>query len=553
MSVVILAGGLGTRLSEETDTRPKPMVEIGGQPILWHIMKHYGAHGFREFFIAARLQGRVDQALLPRVHGAERRPHHRPRPGQGGVAGRAGRRLARAPDRHRRDDRHRRPGPAPRVAARRRDVHDDLRRRRVQRRPARAARLPSRARQDRDRHRRAAAGALRRHRLRRRPRGGLQREAADRRRLDQRRLLRLRARASSTISTATSRASRRDALERLAADRQLAAYRHDGFWQCMDTLRDRRLLEELWQSGEAPWKVVVTASVLARPADVRHRRHRARRRLARAAPRRRRRRRRLPGARLGAAVGARSRRPHRRGHASSAATCCDQPLLERVARRVRDRHRLPPRRADDRRRSRTATRSRRSRRTSRGTWALLEACRRSPTGQADRASRRPTRRTATTRSCRTPRTRRSQGRHPYDVSKSCADLIATAYATTYGAAGRDHPLRQLLRRRRPELEPHRARHDPLGAPRRAAGHPLRRRRSSATTSTSRTAAAAYMHARRAARRPSRRRAARRSTSRTSSRSPSLELVRRILELMESRRSSPTIRNEALERDSSASS
>jgi len=46
-----------------------------------------------------------------------------------------------------------------------------------------------------------------------------------------------------------------DALPRLAADRQLAAYRHDGFWQCMDTLREKRLLESLWQDGRKPWKV----------------------------------------------------------------------------------------------------------------------------------------------------------------------------------------------------------------------------------------------------------------------------------------------------------
>jgi glucose-1-phosphate cytidylyltransferase len=46
-----------------------------------------------------------------------------------------------------------------------------------------------------------------------------------------------------------------DAMERLAADSQLAAYRHDRFWQCMDTMRDVRLLESLWQSGKAPWKV----------------------------------------------------------------------------------------------------------------------------------------------------------------------------------------------------------------------------------------------------------------------------------------------------------
>jgi glucose-1-phosphate cytidylyltransferase len=45
-----------------------------------------------------------------------------------------------------------------------------------------------------------------------------------------------------------------EVLERLARSRDLAAYRHDGFWQCMDTLRDKRLLESLWQSGNAPWK-----------------------------------------------------------------------------------------------------------------------------------------------------------------------------------------------------------------------------------------------------------------------------------------------------------
>ena len=52
MKVVILAGGFGTRLAEETDTIPKPMIEIGGKPILWHIMKHYAHFGFNEFIIA---------------------------------------------------------------------------------------------------------------------------------------------------------------------------------------------------------------------------------------------------------------------------------------------------------------------------------------------------------------------------------------------------------------------------------------------------------------------------------------------------------------------
>src|SRR3990167_3681754 len=53
MKAVILAGGLGTRISEETSVRPKPMVEIGGRPILWHIMKTYAAHGVTDFVILA--------------------------------------------------------------------------------------------------------------------------------------------------------------------------------------------------------------------------------------------------------------------------------------------------------------------------------------------------------------------------------------------------------------------------------------------------------------------------------------------------------------------
>ena len=57
MKVVILAGGQGTRLAEETELRPKPMVEIGGRPILWHIMKHYARHGFTEFVVALGYRG----------------------------------------------------------------------------------------------------------------------------------------------------------------------------------------------------------------------------------------------------------------------------------------------------------------------------------------------------------------------------------------------------------------------------------------------------------------------------------------------------------------
>ena len=59
MKVLILAGGFGTRLSEETDVKPKPMVEIGGKPILWHIMKTYSNHGFNEFVVLLGYKGYV--------------------------------------------------------------------------------------------------------------------------------------------------------------------------------------------------------------------------------------------------------------------------------------------------------------------------------------------------------------------------------------------------------------------------------------------------------------------------------------------------------------
>ena len=61
MKVVILAGGLGTRLGEETTIRPKPLVEIGGKPIIWHIMKHYSHYGINEFVILLGYKGYMIQ------------------------------------------------------------------------------------------------------------------------------------------------------------------------------------------------------------------------------------------------------------------------------------------------------------------------------------------------------------------------------------------------------------------------------------------------------------------------------------------------------------
>jgi glucose-1-phosphate cytidylyltransferase len=68
MKVCILAGGLGTRLSEETITKPKPMVEIGGKPILWHIMKIYSSYGFNEFVIALGYKGEIIKDYFLNYH-----------------------------------------------------------------------------------------------------------------------------------------------------------------------------------------------------------------------------------------------------------------------------------------------------------------------------------------------------------------------------------------------------------------------------------------------------------------------------------------------------
>lgn len=82
MKVVILAGGMGTRISEETSVRPKPMVEIGGKPILWHIMKIYSSYGLHDFIICLGYKGYVIKEYFanPRSLGATVWHFHRPEP-----------------------------------------------------------------------------------------------------------------------------------------------------------------------------------------------------------------------------------------------------------------------------------------------------------------------------------------------------------------------------------------------------------------------------------------------------------------------------------------
>ncbi len=194
MKAVILAGGLGSRLSEETHLRPKPMVEIGGKPILWHIMKLYSPRGDRRVHRLPGLQGLRHQGVVRQLRAPQLGRHVRPARGLD--------RPSTAPPPSRGRSRSSRPARRRRPAAGCERVleyvgdddfcftYGDGRR---GRRLARARRVPPRSGRARDRHRRAASGALRRDRGRRRSasRALVPGEAAGRRRLDQRRLLRL--------------------------------------------------------------------------------------------------------------------------------------------------------------------------------------------------------------------------------------------------------------------------------------------------------------------------------------------------------------------------
>ena len=193
VNVVILAGGQGTRLAEETDLRPKPMVEIGGRPILWHIMKHYARHGFNEFVVALGYRGEDikrffldyvslngDMTVRVGARGVERLSDR-------------GRRLDGASRRHGRGHEHGRTHrPAAPLLAEGRSCSPT-----ATASPTSIWRRcwpPPRVRQAGDGHGGATRVAVRWSELRRRWPGALHREAADRRRLGQRRVHGARAR-----------------------------------------------------------------------------------------------------------------------------------------------------------------------------------------------------------------------------------------------------------------------------------------------------------------------------------------------------------------------
>jgi glucose-1-phosphate cytidylyltransferase len=254
MKVVILAGGLGTRLAEETELKPKPMVEIGGRPILWHIIKHYAQYGFNEFLIALGHRGDVIKQYFRDYHslsgdmtiqigsGAARR-HVDPVEEwtihliDTGADTNTGGRLRRLQS-WLRDE--------PFLLTYGDGVGDvDLDELvRFHRRTGRlatvtAVRPPARF------------GGLIFD-------GDLVSEFTEKPQIGEGWInggFMVLEPGVFNYLDGDQASLETHALEKLSADRQLAAYRHDRFWQCMDTLRDKRQLEQLWREGRAPWKV----------------------------------------------------------------------------------------------------------------------------------------------------------------------------------------------------------------------------------------------------------------------------------------------------------
>lgn len=253
MKTVILAGGLGTRLAEETDVTPKPMVEIGGSPILWHIMKLYATAGFNEFVVALGYRSEViKRYFLNYYHlrndltiGGDGKVevHDGGRDDwlvhliDTGIETQTGGRIKRLAEQLRDETFMLTYGDG--LADVRCSKLLEFHRAHGKLATVTAVRPPARF-----------GGLL--------FEGDLVSEFTEKPQIGEGWInggfFVLEPQVLDYIEGDDS-IWERDPLERLAQDGQLVAYRHDGFWQPMDTLRDLRLLESLWQSGDVPWKL----------------------------------------------------------------------------------------------------------------------------------------------------------------------------------------------------------------------------------------------------------------------------------------------------------
>jgi glucose-1-phosphate cytidylyltransferase len=254
MRVVILAGGLGTRLAEETEVKPKPMVEIGEQPILWHIMKHYAHYGFNEFILALGYKGEVIKRFFlehSTLHGSfsmdmntgrviarqEAPEKWRVHLVDTGLESSTGGRIGRVRDYLGNETFMMTYGDGIANV----DLHALLAFHQKHKRTATltAVRPPSRF------------GGLTFN-------GELVEQFVEKPQIGEGWINGgFMVMEPAIFDYIKSDATNLEAqvLEQLAANKQLAAYRHADFWQCMDTLRDKKLLESLWQQGYAPWKI----------------------------------------------------------------------------------------------------------------------------------------------------------------------------------------------------------------------------------------------------------------------------------------------------------
>ena len=250
--VVILCGGAGTRLAEQTEVRPKPLVEIGGRPILWHIMKLYSRYGFNEFVLALGYKGDHIKRYFLDYHAVGRDMTISLQDGRvAPLSGNAEPWCVHLVD----------TGEATLTGGRLRQLlpligsgtfmltYGDG-----------VADVPL---DDLLRFHRSRAGLVTLTAVRPPARFGALEFDGDR-------IRHFKEKSTlhegwinggfAVVEAAALQYIESDVMwehapmEALAADGQLFAYRHEGFWQCMDTLRDLRYLESLWDRGQAPWK-----------------------------------------------------------------------------------------------------------------------------------------------------------------------------------------------------------------------------------------------------------------------------------------------------------